>query len=341
MMLATIQYIASRNADSKRGLVAIAALFALLTAGLLSFAPVSAAEGIRMQALLNADGSGFLGVNTPKEPMTWEACSPTLSNCTPFGSGATLNTAGANPETVFRVAGGDGSIGLSPIWHGNVVSLTPPSVRGSVRANELVTPRAGQWLGGWGGEGDFLQLAACPTKNGSNCTTLTDDHYRGSCPESSAVLDPAFIGDYLRVADQRRGAGPHYMLRYASRSPYAARGGVWEASTTTSAAVVGRIGAVTGPRTERCGFPPLNQASISKHGVATVHCGLGCRAVLIAIRGRKHVREARRLPRWLTHRHPSTLRLSSGALARLGPGRTRIVVNADGRRIARRIIRLG
>ncbi len=341
MMLVTIQCIVSRNSNSNRALIAMMALLTLLGAGLLSSAPASAAEGIRMQALLNADGSGFLGVNTPREPMTWEACSPTLSNCTPFGSGVTLNTAGANPDTVFRVTGGDGSIGLSPIWRGNVTSLTPPSVRGSVRANELVTPRAGQWLGGWEGEGDFLQLAACPTRNGTNCTTLTDDHYRGSCPESSAVLDLAFIGDYLRVADQRRGTGPHYVLRYASRSPYAARGGVWEASPTTSTAVVGRIAAVSGPRTERCGFPPLNQASISKHGVATVHCGLGCRAVLIASRGRKRVREARRLPRWLTHQHPSTLRLSSGALAQLGPGRARIVVNVDGRRIAQRTIRLG
>ena len=35
---------------------------------------------------------------------------------------------------------------------------------------------------------------------GTNCTTLTDWHYPEKCPETSVVLDPAFVGDYLRVA---------------------------------------------------------------------------------------------------------------------------------------------
>lgn len=294
-----------------------------------------------MQALLNADGSGFLGINTPREPMTWEACSPTLSNCTPFGFGGRLNTNGANPETVFRVTGGDGSTGLSPVWHGNVESLSSPSVNGSVRSNELVTPTPGEWQGGWEGEGDFLQLAACGTRQGTNCITLTDDHYRSSCPESSAVLDPAFVGEYLRVADQRRGAGPHYVLRYASKSPYGARGGIWEASPITSVAMVGRIAAATGPRGNKCGFPPLNHVSISKKGVAAVECGLGCRAALIAKRGRQSVRVVRKAARWRTFGHPMTLRLSRQSLAHLGQGRARFIVEIDGRRVARRTVRLG
>ncbi len=322
--------------------LALSLIAVLASASLLLAAkPAAAADSLRMQALLNPDGTGFLGVNNPSDPMTWEACSSILADCMPFGSGGTLNTENAKPETVFRVTGGNGSTGLSPIWHGNVVSLSPPSVKGVVRANELVTPTPGQWQGDWEGGGDFLQLAACRRRDGTRCTTLIDDHYPGSCRNSAAVIDPAFIGDFLRVADQRRGAGPHYTLRYASGSPYAARGGVWEASPVTSVAVMGRIAAATRPRTERCGFPPLNRVSISKKGVAKVQCGLGCRAVLIAKRGRRRAHVVRRAASWRTYRHPMTLRLSRRSMVRLGQGRARMIVKIDGRRVARRTVLLG
>jgi hypothetical protein len=320
----------------------ILVLAVILASAALSMSTDSAVamEALKMQALLNKDGSGFLGVNNPREPMTWEACSPALSDCTPFGSGRRLSTVGANPETIFRITSGDGSTGLSPVWHGNVASLTPPSVSGIVRANELVTPVPGQWDGGWEGEGDLLQLAACRTRRGTNCTTLTDEHYPG-CRGSSAVLDPAFIGDYLRVADQRRGTGPHFMLRYRSRSPYGARGGVWEASPTTSAAVVGRIAAPSGSRRIWCGFPPLDHAWIFKSGIAKVECGLGCRAVLIAKRGWRRARVVRKPSRWQTFRDPMTLRLSRRSLAHLRLGRVQMIVKIDGRRVARRTVLLG
>lgn len=318
--------------------MAVATAALVMASGSAGVGSAAAAESLRMQALLNPDGSGFLGVNTPREPMTWEACTPALSNCVPFGSGGKINTTGASPGTVFRVSGSNESTGLSPIWHGNVVSLTAPSVSGPVRANELVKPRSGQWQGGWEGEGDFFQLAACRTVQGTKCTTLTDSHYPGSCSESSSVLDPAFIGDYLRVADQRRGSGPHIVLKYASGSPYAARGGVWEVSAVTSAAVVGRIGAPKGPRTDQCGFPPLNDASISERGIVSVQCGLGCRAVLIAKRNRRTARVVRKLSRWQTLRQPTKLQLSRQSRALLGSGRARIVVKIDGRRAAQRAV---
>ncbi len=52
-------------------MVLLAAALAL-GAGMLSVEPAGAAESMKMQALLNADGSGFLGVNTPKEPILAE-----------------------------------------------------------------------------------------------------------------------------------------------------------------------------------------------------------------------------------------------------------------------------
>lgn len=226
------------------------------------------AEGMRMQALLKGDGSGFLFVNTPEEPMSWEACPPVLTSCTLFGSGGEIITTGAPPESVFRVTGGAGSVGLSPLWHGNVFPVTPPSVKGTVRANELVTPVPGGWSGGWENEPDFMQLSACASPAGTNCVTLTNSHYVGGCPNEAAVLDAAFVGDYLRVADRRNGAGPHPMLRYAVGSPYGLD--IWAPGPRLSTAIVGRIASATGPRAARCGPPPLNSASISRESIATV-----------------------------------------------------------------------
>lgn len=324
----------------KRGIAPAIGLAALWAANY-GMASAATGETLRMQALLNVDGSGHLFVNTPRHPRTWDVCSPTLTDCTPIQSDDPyegLHTGATGPEVVFRVTSGDGSVGLSPLWNGKVSPLTPPSVEGPVRANMRVTPRPGTWQGGWQGEGDFFQLAACRTPQGTECTTLTDSHYPGSCPETSAVLDPAFIGSYLRVANQRRGAGPHYELLYASGSPYDSRDGVWEASAVTSAVVVGRIAAPTGPHTEKCGFPPLNHVSISSSGVARVQCGLGCHAVLITGRAGRRARATRTLARWQTFRNPTSLRLPRASLEHLGTGRARMTLEIDGRRVARRTV---
>lgn len=328
----------------------LTSLFAAAGAMLAAVPALAAEEGIEMQALLKDDGSGFLFVNTPQEPMTWEACSSTLTNCTPFGSGGELATAGASPVRIFRVTGGAGSIGLSPVWHGNVSSTSPPSVRGSVRANELVTPVPGGWGGGWGGdEPDFMQLSACPTPTGENCVTLTHSHYAASCANEAAVLDPAFVGDYLRVADRRNGAGPHIVPLYGVGSPYGLD--IWTAGPRTSAAIVGRIAPAQHRRTARCGPPPLNAAAISKRGVAIVECRLGCRTVLIAKHKRRRARVVRRLPRKralprrlgerpIPLRGPAALRPPRRFSAPLGHRRVRVIVKIDGRQAARRTVRL-
>jgi hypothetical protein len=302
-----------------------------------------------MQALLKDDGSGFLFVNTPQEPMSWEACSSSLTSCTPFGSGGEISTNGAPPETVFRVTGGAGSVGLSPLWHGNVSPVAPPSVKSAVRANELVTPVPGTWGGGWDNEPDFMQLSVCPTAMGRNCVTLTHSHYVGGCENEAAVLDPAFVGEYLRVADKRNGTGPHFTLRYALGSPYGLD--LWAAGPGISAAIFGPIAPATEARTADCGPPPLNSASISRQGVATIECGLGCRATLIAKHGRLRTRVAHQMPR----KPASPVRLGERPIPLQGPislqvphwfskradnGRIRLIVSIDGKRAARRTVRL-
>ncbi len=302
-----------------------------------------------MQALLKENGSGFLFVNTPEPPMSWEVCSASLTDCAPFGTGGEITTAGARPESVFRVTGGGGSVGVSPVWHGDAAPLTPPSIKGAERANELMTPVAGEWSGGWEGEADLMQLSVCPRAVAVNCVTLTHSHYIGGCPHRSAVLDPAFVGEYLRVADRREGAGPHFTLRYATRSPFGLD--LWKPGPTVSAAIVGRIAPATGPRAASCGPPPLNSASISKDGVATVECGLGCRAVLIATHKRRRVRVVRTLPRGqaspvrLGERpvpllRPLSLRLPSRFLAHVHHGLVRLTVRINGKPVASRTVPL-
>lgn len=190
-----------------------------------------------------------------------------------------------------------------------------------------------------------MQLSVCSKPTGKNCVTLTNSHYVGGCANGAAVLDPAFVGDYLRVDDQRDGAGPHFMLRYAVGSPYGLDLSI--PGPRLSTAIIGRIAPATGLRTADCGPPPLNSASVSKKGVTTIECGLGCRAVLIAKDKRIEARLVRRLPRRraraarpgerpLPLRDPILLRLPSWFSADINHDRVRMSVKIDGEQVARR-----
>jgi hypothetical protein len=232
-------------------------LLAALVAIALVVASAPAAERVQMQALLNDDGTGRLLVNTAGGPWSWEVCAPDLSRCAPFKRGRIITTAGAPARSVFRVSG-EGAIGLSPLWKGRVRSVVPPSVRGIVRANERVTPIAGRWRHGWEGDAHALQLAACVTATGRECTTLTHSHFVDGCRHEAAVLDPVFTGHYLRVADRRLGAGPIVEAAYGLSSPYGFE--VWRRNRVTAVAMIGRIGEATGPRTVSCGAPTLAEA---------------------------------------------------------------------------------
>lgn len=211
-----------------------------------------------VQAVLNEDGSGELiansQMNPPGETWSWQTCALDLSGCTPFATGQNITTGNAGANTVFDAISSAGATASSPAWYGNAVSIAPPSVTGIVRANELVTPAPGTWDGGWAGDAHFTQLAACADAQGTACTTLTDIHYPGGCANGTAVLDPAFTGEYLRVADQLVGPNP-VIATYAVSSPYGP--GAWAAGPTTSVAIVGQIAPATGPRTATCGPRPL------------------------------------------------------------------------------------
>jgi hypothetical protein len=310
----------------------------LLAAGF-TIEPAGAATNVSMQALLNADGSGRLFVNEAREGWSWETCTADLASCSFFGTGRDISTGGAQPETVFRVSGG-GDTGLSPIWHGNLTVLKPPSGRGTVRVNQLIEPAPAIWGGGWDGDFDHMQLAGCKTPAGTRCTPITDPSYPGGCRDGAAVIDRAFTGDYLRVADIRYGRGTAFTLQ-AVGSPYTQE--AWGADGQTAVAMIGRIGQAIGRRTATCGPPPLIGATISDAGFVTVNCGLGCHAALIARHGRRRARATRTVPHPLSPRlvPPHGLSLSRHDVERLGPGRTRLVVRIDGERIARRTVVFG
>lgn len=319
--------------SSRLTAIALALLAAVISA------PAGAAADVNMQALLSDNGSGRLFVNNGTgQPWSWEACSSDFASCAPFAHGREITTAGARPETVFRVTAVNGDTGLSPVWHGRVVTVDPPSVNGLIRANELVKPSLTRWSGGWDGDFDLTQLSACATPTGKGCTSITDFKYVRGCKGGATVLEPQFVGDYLRVADRRYGAGTAFTADAVS-SPYGHP--IWTSTRTTAVAFVGRIGPPRSLERAQCDSPLLIEASISSDGTGLVRCRLGCHAVLIASRAGRSARIARRLPQALHGGGPSRLRLSSRSLRGMGCGRCRMNLRINGRPTAQRTVVLG
>lgn len=320
------------------GLLASLAVFG---AALLSPAPAysDSADRISMQAGMSPGGVGTLFVNDPGGPWAWEACSPSLRSCVPFGMGREIKTAGAPPGTVFRVNGG-GATGVSPEWRGRLRQQSPPTVEGTVRANDFVSLVPGGWSGGWKGEYSAMQLSACLTPAGRECITLTHPHYVRSCAASdSFVLDARFAGRYLRVADKRIGAGPPVLASYAVSSPHG--GESWDRSPTTSVAVVAPIDPAVRAYPGECGPSLPADAVISRRGVASITCQAGCRAVLVARGDGRQARVVRRLPEQnaLFAAPPAELRVPNPTLARvLRTGDVRLTVKLDGKQVAQRTV---
>jgi hypothetical protein len=318
----------------------VSTLASFVVVGVLSItAPLAtSSERIHIQAGINPDGNGRLLVNSGEGPWAWEACTPDLTTCAPFGNGREIETIGASPGTVFRVEG-NGATGVSPEWRGRVNQVKPPSIDGLTRANEFVSPVPGMWSGGWKNEFSQVQLSACATPAGQDCMALTDLHYVRNCAASASfALDAKVAGSYLRIAQSLIGAGPPVEPSYAVTSPYG--GEVWGRSRITSVAVVGQIAPAVNPYPGECGPPPRGRAFISKQGVALIECPAGCRAALIGSRNGRHVRITRSLPARdaLIIAPPARLRVPDGILAGTGAGSVHLVAEIDGNQVAQRTI---
>lgn len=317
----------------RKGAIATSVAVLLITLGA-GASPASGLGGLPFQVLLNADGSGRIFMNDGSVP-SWEACRPDFTHCVPFAVGS-FSTAGAPPETVFRA----GNL-VTPLWKGTLRSTGPPTISGDLRGNELVTPVAGSWAGGWESDYDSLSLSICQTPTSTRCLEVNHEEPRGRrCgPDETMLIDPAFAGRYLRVVDRRYGKGtlfagvghpPYYPLEIAP-------------APIVAVAVVGKIAPATEPAAADCGPPPLFDASISSDGVARVSCTLlGCRAVLSARCGERSVRTKRRLspPRYFGAAS-ATVRLRASAIERLGDCRARAIVRVNGRTLARRTVKFG
>jgi len=308
----------------------------------LSAAPAGAADVLRVQALVSPNGSGRLLVNNGAAPWIWEACAPDRSSCKPFGRGREIKTKGAPSRTVFRVKSHDAT-GLSPEWHGRLTPVRKPTIGGIIRAHEFVSPIPGQWVGGWKGEFSELQLSACATATGKDCTTLTDPHYVRSCAaDASFALGEKFVGAYLRVANRRIGVDRPIRPAFAVTSPYG--GDVWEQKRNTSVAVLGQIAAPTQASLGECGPPPPGNALIDEQGHALVDCQGGCRTALVASRKGHQVQVSRTLPlrSALLVTPPAELRLTSRTIqTRLGAGKVHFVVKINGQTAAQRFVLIG
>jgi len=356
-----------------RRLILLTVIAVLALAG-----PASAVESAQVLVHLNADGTGALTANSqsdpPGETWSWDECSATGTGCGPFATGQTIPTTGANPNTTFAAIASDGPTATSPVWGGNLSASSPPSVSGAVRANALVTPVDGGWTGGWPADFDQTQLAACIDAQGTQCTTLTDTHFLGGCPNAAAVIDPAFAGRYLRVADHV--VGPNESTAdFALSSPYTAN--IWAADARTSVAMVGLIAPATGPPAAACAVPlpagvappispgtsppvtpatsppppptppanagppaakrePSATATLTATGAARVHAIAACSITLRATRGRRHVN----IRRTVAASQTVTMRLSPRVLRALGSGRTIFSVWVNGISRTTRVITL-
>jgi len=302
-------------------------------------ASAGSADDLRTQALISTNGSGRLLANNGAAPWVWEACTPDRSSCKPFGRGREIETRGAPPGTVFLVKS-QGTTGLSPEWRGRLTPVGKPTADGVIRANEFVSPIPGRWVGGWMGEFSELQLSACVTAGGQECTTLTDPHYVRSCSaDASFSLDEKFAGSYLRVADRRVGATLPIRPAFAVTSPFG--GEVWKQTRNTAVAMLGQIATPSQPYPGECGPPPPGNALIDAQGHALVDCQGGCRTVLVASKNGHQAQVSRTLPlrSALLVTPPAELRLASRTIkTRLGAGRVRFVVKINGDTAAQRFV---
>lgn len=313
----------------------IALVVAMMLAVLTFEAPSAGASGrLPFQVLLNVDGSGHIFMNDGSSP-SWQVCRVGLTDCTQFATG-NFETDDAPPGSVFW---GGGDL-VTPLWKGNLRELTPPSVRGRVRGNEVVTPVPGTWEGGWEDDYDSLSLSICTTASGHHCLQVNHEGPERSCgPEGATLIDPAFAGRYLRVVDRRYGSGTVFAgVGHSSYYPISKV----EPGATVSVETVSRIAQATGSPSVDCGAPPLSTASISSAGSAEVTCRVtGCRAVLVARRDGRQASVKRKLPPTpILGGKPAKLRLGPRALERLGSGPAKVTVEANGGMIARRTVKL-
>lgn len=271
----------------RRVLVALVALPLLLPLALAAGARAAGYDVAITQELLGADGNPSLvanfqpdgGLATP----SWAVCAPGAATCAPAGVTNQVFVPGPEPAgTTFEaraVYGGVTYTARSDLWQGTVAATAPPTLTGTPAVGAVVTPHAGAWSGGWGGEFDLPRVEACRTRDASDCTTIS--HPRAFRDRYAARIDPRFSGAWLFALDER----------YPRETVFDGVGILWP--FTIPPAVVGPtvsrsapLGPVTGPALRLRDHPLLRRDDRLLVGTAT--CARRCRVNVrvIAMGGR-------------------------------------------------------
>jgi hypothetical protein len=168
------------------------------------------------------------------------------------------------------------------------------------------------------------------------------------CDPSDAVLDPDFVGWYLRVTSVVYGPDTEFAMpgKTTTFGPWPYSEPVWQRGPTTAVSIVARIGSATGPRAASCGPPPLVQglpprvavrvrfAHLDPDGTARVECFGACTVVLHASDRGSYV-----AARWSVGDAGQGMRIAPSKLTRLGHGPTLYTLFIDGHRAAQETIR--
>lgn len=260
--------------------VAIAALLLLL-----AYAATAHAAGYRMdlsQETFDSDGNPLLVANFSPDGRlatpSWAVCAATVPGCVPAGVTNQVFKPGPEPAgTAFQASAiyrGVTYTATSDPWRGTVAATAPPTLTGVPRVGAVVTPHAGSWTGGWGGEFDLLHVEACRTRDGHGCTTIA--HQQVLRHGLRQPIDPRWSGDWLFAFDER----------YARETFFPAIGilqpfGIPPTPVGPTVSRSAPLGPVTGPALRLRAHPLLLRAGRLLVGRATCArtCDVGLRAI--------------------------------------------------------------
>jgi len=241
------------------------------------------------QQLFDRDGNPWLIANFAPDGAlatpSWAVCAPGAAACTPAGvtdqsfragptpAGTTFEASATHAGTTYRAR--------SDAWLGTVAATAPPALSGTAQVGAIVTPHAGSWRGGWGGEFDLLHVEACRTRDGRDCITVAHPWVlrRGL----RQPIDPRWSGEWLFALDERFASGTAFpAIGYLSPTSIA---------PTPPGPTVARsapLGPVAGPALRLRAHPLLRRDGRLLVGRAT--CARRCDVAVRVLTGRRAAR---------------------------------------------------
>jgi len=302
-----------------------AALVALLV--LLAAATVARADaGVEIsQQLFDGDGNPLLVANAVPDGSaatpSWAVCPPGGGACAPTGvTNQAFEPGPVAVGTTFEASATYGGItyaARTDPWLGPVTATAPPTLTGRPKVGARVTPHAGSWTGGWGGEYDTLHVEACRTASGHGCTVIAHPWVSRS---TRRAIDPRWSGYHLFAFDERF-ARDTVATDIAYLRPEAIPPAFVGATIARSAP----LGPVRGPKLRLRKHPLLRRDDRLLVGRAT--CPHGCRVGVTVYDGERmrRVRLRVRGTRDLAVPHAAGLRLERAIAVRVRIGRAPLV----------------